>query len=108
MELGKRVRVTKGEHRDDYGTIRQMVGNGHARRWLVQFDNDVEIQFHAKSLEIQDDYDNSEAEDEVENEPDGTRSDHGELSAPVGDEIPPPDQQDEFNHNWILQVRVAM
>jgi hypothetical protein len=59
-------------------------------------------------LEVQDDSDDSEAEDEGENEPDGTRSDHGELPAPVGDEIPPPDHQDEFNDDWILQVCRAM
>jgi hypothetical protein len=50
-------------------------------------------------LEVQDDYDDSEEEDEGGNEPDGTRSDHCELSAPVADEIRPPDQQDEFIDN---------
>ena len=106
--MGKGVRLTKGKHRNDYRTIRLMVGNGHARGWVVKFDNDVEIQFHSKSLEVQDDYHDFETEDEKGNEPDGTKFDHGELPAPVGDEMPPPDQQDEFNDDWILQVCRAM
>lgn len=67
MDLGKRVRVTKGDYRDDIGIIRQMIGNGHARRWVVQFDNDKETELHARSLEIQDDYEDSGTEDEEKN-----------------------------------------
>ena len=111
MELGKRVRVTKGEHRDDYGTIRQMVGNGHGRRWVVQFDNDLEIPFHAKSLEVQDDYDDSGAEEEGKNdddEVDEAGNDHAQAAVPLDDDIPPPAQEDEFDPDWILQARAAM
>ena len=100
MELGKRVRVTKGEHRDDIGIIRQMVGNGHARRWVVQFDNDKEITIHAKSLEAQEEYDDSGAEEEGKNgdeEINGVGNDHGQAAIPVDDEIPPPAQEDEFD-----------
>ena len=53
MELGKRVRVTKGPHKNDVGTITQLIGNGRARRWRVHLQNDGEIDFHAKSLAIE-------------------------------------------------------
>ena len=59
MELGKRVRVTKGDHKNKIGTITQLIGTGHARKWQIRFENEEEIDFHAKSLAVDDDSDSS-------------------------------------------------
>jgi hypothetical protein len=110
MEIGKRVRVTKGEHRDDYGIIRARVGNGHARRWTVRFDNDEELDFHARSLELQDDYDNSgdeEEEKQPENDVNQAGNNHGDPQPPGGDELGGEEEEEEFDEEWILQAQAA-
>ena len=59
MELGKRVRVTKGDHQNNIGTITQLIGTGHARKWRIRLRNNEEIDIHARSLAVDDDFDNS-------------------------------------------------
>ena len=56
MELGKRVRVTKGDYINNIGTISQLIGTGHARKWRIRLGNNEEIDFHARSLAVDDDY----------------------------------------------------
>ena len=56
MKVGKHVVVKKGEHTDERGIIMSQVGVGHARKWVVRFENDAEIAFHARSLELEKKY----------------------------------------------------
>jgi hypothetical protein len=53
MELGKRVRVTKGDHQNCFGIITRMVWTGHGRKWRIWLDDDREIDVHAKSLAVE-------------------------------------------------------
>ena len=52
MEVGKHVVVKKGEHTDERGIIMSQVGVGHARKWVVRFENDDEMAFHVRSRDI--------------------------------------------------------
>ena len=57
MKSGKRVRVTKSGRINDVGTITQQFETGHAKKWRIWLKNDEEIDFHAKSLAVIDDFD---------------------------------------------------
>ena len=44
--------MKKGEHTDERGIIMSQVGVGHARKWVVRFENDDEMAFHVRSRDI--------------------------------------------------------
>ena len=80
MKVGKHVVVKKGEHTDERGIIMSQVGVGHARKWVVRFENDAEIAFHARSLELEEEYDASGdemVENNEEKEGERERNAHG-------------------------------
>ena len=107
MEVGKHVVVKKGEHTDERGIIMSQVGVGCARKWLVRFDNDAEIAFHAKSLEIEEEYDASGDEmagndEEKEGERDGNA--HIPQVRAREDNIAGPDDEEGFDDGWRALV----
>ena len=107
MEVGKHVVVKKGEHTDERGIIMSQVGVGCARTWLVRFDNDAEIAFRAKSLEIEDEYDGSEDEKQGDDEEkEGDRGGNPHNHQHVGQEDPDDDPADEeeFDDDWRAMV----
>ena len=44
--------MNKGPHKNDVGTITQLIGNGRARRWRVLVQIEREIGLHSQSLAV--------------------------------------------------------
>ena len=114
MELGKRVRVTKGDHRNDIATITLMVGTGHRRKWRIRFDNNEEIDLHARSLVLAENFDglvqeNIEELDHIEfnqigNNDEMVRNDlENNIDAEEND-----DNREILDPGWILQPQAYM
>lgn len=107
MEVEKEVVVSKGEHTDGRGVIVRQVGIGHGRKWVVRFDNDAEIEFHARSLQIEDEYDGSEDEkqgDDERKEGDRGGKPHDHRRVVQEDPDDGPADEEEFDDDWRAMV----
>ncbi len=107
MEVGKSVKVKKGEEKDEEGVIIRMEGARHSRRWVVQFENGVEKSFHAKSLELVENEYSTDGENNENNEE--NRRDEGEIYPNNEAEVEIHDQdieggEEEFDEEWVGRV----
>jgi hypothetical protein len=109
--LGKRALVTKGEHANSYGTIQRMVGTGHSRRFVVEFDNGEVTELSARSFQIEDEYDGSGDDREEKNDDEGqARGGNRQRvqQAARRNLREASDDEEEFDADYIARVQQLM
>ena len=107
MEVGKDVRVKKGEYQNEEGRITGQVGVGHGRKWVIRLTNDAEITLHARSLELVEQYDDSDdeiVENHGEDEADGGGNNNNVEGDPPDNNNLDQEAEEEFNADWINLV----